>query len=585
MINTVNTAFLTTTTAFVSAPGNPKPDQQGGGAWSRVIAGTIDTKTSSTATVDASAAGLPSTGVQNCNTVTRQDYWGTQAGRDFSILNGGATGANWHIGFTAGYFESKTKDITGAGSFTNPNFPAFTFSTPAGSLVADTEVPFAGIYTAFTKGGFFLDGQVRFDLFQNTLTDRNNGLSGQALDARGLSLTVNAGYNIPLGGGWFIEPSGGVVWSRVSIDPLNVAGVEQTAAPFAPYARGTVTVEDIESILGRATVRVGTNFTAGNVAWQPFLTASVFHEFAGDVVSRSVASGTGNVFIDGVVLTSRSSGGVGTYGQFALGTAAAVLNTGWLGYARVDYRTGEDVEGWSVNAGMRYQFSPEHSGSVKDAPGISEDYNWTGFYAGGSAGALWGRESWLFTDATGAPFSPAVGVRPDYAGYLLGGQVGYNHQIGRMVVGVEADYGWSNAHGGVSCPNLFFFTCGAEVEQMASVTGRLGYAWGRALLYAKGGWAFADVTPAGSQNTNLVPLVTPVISSKWLSGATFGAGMEFALTNHMSVRAEWTRFNLGSEVFQVSDGPEFADVSANGNTVRLGVNFHLNPLRREAPLK
>src|SRR5512134_526429 len=47
-INTINTAFLTQTTAFVSAPGNPRPDQQGGGAWARTIAGTVDVDTTST---------------------------------------------------------------------------------------------------------------------------------------------------------------------------------------------------------------------------------------------------------------------------------------------------------------------------------------------------------------------------------------------------------------------------------------------------------------------------------------------------------------------------------------------------------
>ena len=87
-------------------------------------------------------------------------------------------------------------------------------------------MPFVGLYTAFTKGGFFLDGQVRWDFFQNQLTDRNNGLRGQELDAHGVSLTGNVGYNQALGGGWFIEPSGGVVWSRVSVNPLNVAGVQ-----------------------------------------------------------------------------------------------------------------------------------------------------------------------------------------------------------------------------------------------------------------------------------------------------------------------------------------------------------------------
>ena len=87
-------------------------------------------------------------------------------------------------------------------------------------------MPFVGLYTAFTKGGFFLDGQVRWDFFQNTLTDRNNNLRGQELDAHGVSLTGNLGYNHALGRGWFIEPSGGVVWSRVSVDPLSVPGFQ-----------------------------------------------------------------------------------------------------------------------------------------------------------------------------------------------------------------------------------------------------------------------------------------------------------------------------------------------------------------------
>src|SRR5437762_1213658 len=78
-INTVNTAFLTTTSAFVSAPGNPQPDQQGGGAWSRVVAGTVDTSTSSTGTLTL-PTGVAATGSQNCHTTARQDYWGYQVG-------------------------------------------------------------------------------------------------------------------------------------------------------------------------------------------------------------------------------------------------------------------------------------------------------------------------------------------------------------------------------------------------------------------------------------------------------------------------------------------------------------------------
>ena len=50
---------------------------------------------------------------------------------------------------------------------------------------------------------------------------------------------------------------------------------------------------------------------------------------------------------------------VGTYGQFALGVAGQLVGTGWLGYVRGDYRTGDNIEGYSVNGGIRYQFAPD----------------------------------------------------------------------------------------------------------------------------------------------------------------------------------------------------------------------------------
>ena len=583
-MNSVNTAFLTNTSAFVSAPGGVQPDQQGGGVWGRVIGGTVDTKTTSAGTLDLSGLAVPlaATGTQTCHTTTRQDYVGYQFGHDISILNGGGTGANWHWGVTAGYFEAKTKDKTPAGTYINPNFPLDPFTTPAGTFSAETQVPFAGIYTAFTKGNFFLDGQVRVDFYTNSLSDSANGLFGQRLDARGLSLTANVGYSIPLGSGWFVEPSGGLVWSRVEVDPLNVAGVLQTAAPFAPYARGTVRVDDIESLLGRASLTVGTNFTSGGVAWQPYFTASVFNEFAGDVTARSQISNTGNAGIDGLLLTT-STGRVGTYGQFALGTAAAIINTGWVGYTRVDYKVGEDVDGWSVNAGLRYQFTPGPR-SIKDAPSTAwHAYKWTGAYVGGFAGTTWGDEHW---------FTSVINTRddPGFRGYLLGGQAGYNVQVGRFVYGIEGDYGWSNAKGGKACTGgatPFFFTCEAEVNSLASLTGRVGHTWGRALFYAKGGLAAGEATAQTSQNQNLPvpPSNTPVNGeSKWLLGWTVGAGMEFALTDRWSAKAEYMYYDLGQDNFRI-DGPLVADADVKGNTVRIGVNYHFGPRCCEGPLK
>jgi outer membrane autotransporter protein len=133
----------------------------------------------------------------------------------------------------------------------------------------------------------------------------------------------------------------------------------------------------------RSRQSVGTTVTTGQVTWQPYFTASVFHEFAGDVTARSLATGA-DPSINGILLTTHSNGGVGTYGQFALGTAAVLGNSGWLGYARVDYRFGDVIEGVGVNAGLRYQFSPESRGSLKDGrapPRATTD----GLYAGTSS--------------------------------------------------------------------------------------------------------------------------------------------------------------------------------------------------------
>jgi hypothetical protein len=52
-------------------------------------------------------------------------------------------------------------------------------------------------------------------------------------------------------------------------------------------------------------------------------------------------------------------------------------------------------------------------------------------------------------------------------------------------MGVEGDIAASNANGSQACPNGFFFTCTNErVSPLATVTGRLGYAWNRAMFYA-----------------------------------------------------------------------------------------------------
>ena len=562
-INTMNTAFLATNSAFVSAPAVQGTDQQGGGGWSRVVGGSTETKTNSSATL----SGLPgATGQQTCNSVTKQDYVGYQFGQDLSVLNVSGSGANIHFGATAGYFEAKTKDVTPAGSFINPTFGLL--SAPAGSFQETSRIPFVGLYGTFTQGQLFADVMARFDAYENILNDGSNGLLSQASNARGYSLTGNVGYNIPIGtSGWFVEPSGGLVVSSVKVDALNVAGI--TAGGFQ-ISRGSVVVDDIESRLARGSVTLGTSFTTGSIGWQPYATASIYHEFADNVGATSTLyQGSTST---GIALTS-SIGRVGTYAQLGLGTAAVFGDSGWLGYVRADYKTGDRIEGISGTAGLRYQFGPQPTRklSIKDSAPSTDDttVNWTGAYAGAMFGANIGRQDWAY-QSNGAIVDPA------FRGWLAGGQLGYNYQIGALVLGIEGEIAGPGASGGKACPNPNFFTCQASIDNMSMLTGRLGLAWRQALFYAKAGAVWADTTVGTQFNLtgNIPPSggrlnETTVSSSGW----ALGGGMEFAFTEAWSAKAEYMHFDLGNESYAVDNGL-IVKAKTAGDSVRIGVNYH-----------
>ncbi|MBO0754434.1 MAG: autotransporter domain-containing protein [Bradyrhizobiaceae bacterium] len=577
VIGTVNTAFLPSGSAFLSSP-RSAPDQQGGGVWTRTVGGTVDTKanTNFTGLFAVAQAGGPTLSLPvntSCQTTAKQNFIGFEVGHDIAALNTANSDMNWHFGVLAGYVGAKVDSP-----------PVFD-----GGLSGNFEVPSAGLYSAFAMGAFSADVQGRLYSLQAESV-------GQRLDASGYSLASNIAYRFDLPGRWTLEPSVGGIFSRTSVDQLGLADVSQTLIvpvaglpPIPPgtsplaIVSGTMQVHDVDSLLGRATVKLATilPLPGGRIVAYPFVTASVFHEFEGDATAALVATGA----IPGVIGFQGSgnftTGGIGTYGQFGAGSTFQLPDTGWVGFARVDYRTGENIQGVIGSAGLRYQFeSSRHLAetrprrpqmAVKARP--AEGYDWTGPYAGLSSGSTWGRTHWAFQGAT---------VDPDYAGILVGGQAGYNFQRGRFVGGIEADAGWSNARGAAACPDQpIFLSCLDDVGALGSVTGRFGYTWGRALLYAKGGWAFGEVSAGRSLN-----FVHPGIqvdvpggisqSTHWESGWTTGAGMEFAVTDMWSAKAEYMHYAFPQDAFTAGQSVT-ANAATAGDTVRIGVNYHFLP--------
>jgi outer membrane immunogenic protein len=169
-------------------------------------------------------------------------------------------------------------------------------------------------------------------------------------------------------------------------------------------------------------------------------------------------------------------------------------------------------------------------------------FSWTGFYGGIEGGVD-------FTQTTGALNNTALGTTAPYnvrsTGVPLGGMVGYNKQIGALVLGVEANAdgiidGRRTVSPSDALGNPYRVTALNTYD--ADLRGRVGFAIDRALLFAAGGVAFGNV------NTSYSGAALPGAASfnSERVGWTAGGGMEYAITNNVIGRAEYRFTDFGS---------------------------------------
>ena len=151
-------------------------------------------------------------------------------------------------------------------------------------------------------------------------------------------------------------------------------------------------------------------------------------------------------------------------------------------------------------------------------------YNWGGFYVGAHAGYLW--SSTQVTD-TGV----VVESNARTNGFIGGALAGYNYQMGEIVLGLEGDFGWSNAHGTgfavVFAPNQY------DLDWTGHLRGRLGYAPGQGpwLFYVAGGLAVTRFVFTDGE--------TGERTSSIYTGGSIGGGIEYGFTSMIIGRAEF----------------------------------------------
>jgi outer membrane immunogenic protein len=207
-------------------------------------------------------------------------------------------------------------------------------------------------------------------------------------------------------------------------------------------------------------------------------------------------------------------------------------------------------------------------------PPLPAIYNWTGVYVGLNGGWGDGISNWTNN------LSSTIGVTGEtggfsVSGYLAGGTVGVNYQIGSWVYGIEGDFDWTHLTGnsGSTCGALFDALqtnqgCETESEWLATVRGRVGYAFDNVLLYGTAGAAVARI------RTGLIPPST--FDSSTEAGWAVGAGLEVGFAPNWTAKVEYLFVDLPNATCTtvVNCGAVAGStVSFNENMVRAGVNF------------
>jgi outer membrane immunogenic protein len=176
---------------------------------------------------------------------------------------------------------------------------------------------------------------------------------------------------------------------------------------------------------------------------------------------------------------------------------------------------------------------------LKAPPVAPMVYNyWTGFYFGGNIGGVWAHASDTFINDVGIAerfsYDPVTAL-------IGGGHLGAQRQFGNWVLGLEGTLSTTNLSqtdqsaviGGGRTRSL-------KIDDIATVTGRVGYGWNNWLPYLKGGWAdvrvnSSSIDPTGGSNSN---------NTKWNGGWTVGGGVDFMLVQNWIAGVDFTYYNV-----------------------------------------
>ncbi len=245
----------------------------------------------------------------------------------------------------------------------------------------------------------------------------------------------------------------------------------------------------------------------------------------------------------------------------------------------------------------------------KEAPApvfVPPPFTWTGFYVGVNAGGIWSsgsRSATLIDPGAGAFLSGywPGGLGSNQSGFIGGGQAGYNWQTGAFVLGVETDFDGtslgktfnyaSSPFAGAGVPGFLlgdnlYVHAKANLDWLGTARARVGFVAtpdNRLMIYGTGGFAYAG----GSSNFNVYDATQGLFwggsPSSTRTGWTIGAGVEYAVTNNITIRGEYLYVDLGSNTITTTGNLAAstllpgtyatAKINYDASIFRAGVNY------------
>jgi outer membrane immunogenic protein len=225
-------------------------------------------------------------------------------------------------------------------------------------------------------------------------------------------------------------------------------------------------------------------------------------------------------------------------------------------------------------------------------------YDWSGMYIGGVIGG-----SWNHID-TSDPGLGLIGtlvnapvIQTTTSSSFIGGiEGGDRYQFGKLVIGWEADMVWGNTNGTstttfgpVFAPGILSRSLTADTKWTGTATSTVGIAHDRWLIYGKAGVAWAKTDYTDNWAIVGVPLFTGTGSTNSSNevGWTVGTGVEWAIWNNWSIKAEYDYLDFGNKTTAINGAilPGIITFPASFglqntqhiNQAKFGLNWHIAP--------